>query len=127
MRLIKITNESGISRPGMIFLLVVIGIPIYFGYRILPFFYNYYELLGLMEAEARVAGEYTDVRIVEVLIQKIRDLNIPIQTENDLRVQRYGRSINMYLAYKEELWVKLGKKDYKLWEFPFVAEVEREY
>lgn len=127
MRLIKAGNESGISRAGLIFFLIVLGVPLYLGYRILPYFYNYYELVGLMDSQARVAAEYSDEKIREVLVDKIKDLNIPIKADNDLRIQRSGKFISMYLAYKEELWVKVGEKDYKLREFPFVAEVEREY
>ena len=127
MELIKFRNQSGMANAALIFLCLVIGAPLYFAYRIVPFYYNYYELIGLMEAEARVASEYTDVRIREIVIEKIRNLNIPIQDERDFQLNRSARYITMYLAYTEELWVTVGKKDYKLWEFPFVAEVEREY
>ena len=127
MRLIKVNTQSGISRPGLLFILAIIGGAVYVGSKVFPFYYNYYELVGLMDAQARVASENSDVKIREVLMIKIKELNIPINADYDLQINRSGNVMSIYLAYTEELWVPLGKKDYKLWEFPFVAQIEQEY
>ena len=120
-------GNKGISRPGMLFLLAIFGAAVYAGYRVIPIYYNHHEFVGHMHAQARVASEYTDREIREFLMMQIGKLNIPIENDYDLEINRNGNSIYMYLDYTEELWVSLGDKDYLLWEFPFVAEVEEQY
>lgn len=123
----KSSTNRGIGKPALLFIMAVFGAIFYFAYQIVPFYYNYHEFAGHMEAQARRASEYSDDEIKEFLMSKVDKLNIPIENDYDLEVSRNDYQIYMYLEYTEELWVSFGEKDYKLWEFPFVAEVERDY
>ena len=120
-------SDYGVSRAGLLFVLAVIGSAVYVGFKVIPFYYNHSEFIGHMHAQARVASEYDDDEIREFLMGKIRRLNIPLENDYDLEIDRNGKFIYMYHSYTQELWVSLGSKDYKLHEFPFVAEVEEEY
>ncbi len=121
------SRERGISQPGMLFLLAIFGAAIYAAFRVVPVHYNYYEFVGHMHAQAKRASDKSDREIKEFLTTQIGKLNIPIENDYDLEVSRNGKFIYMYLDYTEEIWISIGEKDYLLWEFPFVAEVEEQY
>ena len=122
----KLKNK-GISQPGMLFLLAIFGAAVYVGFRVVPIHYNYYELVGHMHAQAKRASDKSDEEIKEFLMMQTKKLNIPIENDYDLEVSRNGKFIYMYLDYTEDIWLSVGEKDYLLWEFPFVAEVEEQY
>ena len=127
MTFMKISNESGMNRPAMVFLLAIFGSAAYAANAIFPFYYHYYELLATLQAQARVAEEYNDIKIREAIDAKIKELNIPIKSQQDFQLRRSGKFIYLNVTYTEEFWVTFKEKDYKVWEFPFVAEVEQEY
>lgn len=120
-------KERGISRPGMLFLLAIFGLAVYAAFRVVPIYYNYHEFVGHMHAQARLASDKSEEEIKEFLTRQVDKLNIPIENDYDLEVSKNGKTVYMYLDYTEELWVNLGEKEYLLWEFPFVAEVDEEY
>lgn len=118
------TNESGIGKFTAIVFGAIFGALIYSGFKILPFYYYYYELLNQMDSMARVASTMTDKEIRSRLEYEIRHMQIPVLPE-DLIVKREDAKIIISLEYQEEFYVSFKDKDYTIRVFPFHAYVER--
>ena len=45
-------GERGISNPALVFILAILAGFVYIGFKVFPFYYAYFEILGLMEQQA---------------------------------------------------------------------------
>lgn len=117
----KSMNERGTSRAGMLFVVLICAGLTYAGMQVLPFYYYYYELQGLMEAQVRVASDKTEEEIRTNLMRRIEELEIPVRDESSILILKNGKEIYLELDYTEILWFSLGDKDYTIHEFEFLA------
>lgn len=106
---------------GAIFIAIV-----YSGYKIIPFFYCYFELENQMYAVARIASTATDTEIRKKLIYHIKKLEIPVDPEK-LNINRDGETITISLPYEEIFYISMGEKDYDIHTFKFIARVSEKY
>lgn len=116
------------GRLGALILVLIISAGVFVGSQVFPFYYYYFEIQGLMEAQATKAQVFTDEQIRRELMQKIKKLDIPLEDESDLKINRAGGQIIIDLRYTEVLYVDFGgDRTYDLWEFDFNPHVERNF
>ena len=122
-----VQGERGISKLGFLFVGSIIGGIVWLGFRVMPIYYDYYEILGLMEEQAAKSQVLNDLEILDNLTKRIRKLGIPIGSEERIKIFRTGSRTKIEFQYKEILDVDFGKgRYYKLWVFDFHPVADRE-
>ena len=128
-----VLNEAGISKLGTLFFAGVIAAVVFTASQILPFYYNYYEILGLMEEQGRKASVFTDDQITQTLMARIKKLDIPLENPEDLKINRFNGQIQIDMKYEESFDVPTGTGDdgeptyYHIHTFPFNPHIEQNY
>lgn len=126
-------NEAGVNRLGLLFFLLIVAAVVYGASQIIPYYYNYYEILGLMEEQARKASVFKDDEIIKNLNQRIKKLEIPLETPDDLKINRFNDQIVIDMKYEESFDVPIGTDDdgetkyYHIYTFKFNPHVEQNY
>ncbi len=116
-------TERGVSKITLlVFGLLIAGV-VYSSYRIMPFYYYYYEIQNQMDALTRVASTHTDQEIRKKLIYHIKKYQLPVSPE-EIVIVRDGGKIEMSLEYDEVFYITLGNKDYDIHTFHFHAYAE---
>ena len=110
---------------GVILIFVVVG---FLASQIIPFYYYYYEFLGQMEAQAQKASVNTDAKIKKFLIQRARELELPISNpDEDIKIYRAAGSIIIETEYEEVLYVDFGQGySWDLHYFKFHPRVQKQ-
>lgn len=120
------THDSGLSRLGILILLLLVGAVVYAGSQVFPYFYNFYELQGLMEAQADKASEFSDDEIRKTILNKIKKLDLPNEPEL-LKINRFDGKIVIEYEYSEMLYFDLDEDhQYDLHRFDFHPRAERQ-
>ncbi len=120
--------QRGMSRLGILLAILIVSCGVFVGSQVFPFYYYYWEVQGLMEAQANKASVFTDREIRQTLTEALRKLKIPIENEDDLKINRVGGKIYIDLTYEEILYVDFGEgRDYDLHVFEFNPHVEAPY
>lgn len=118
------SDERGASNLGILITILFLLAIIFVGFQCAPFYYSFYELKGLMQAQADKADEFTDGQILENITRAIKKLQIPVNPE-ELKINRYAGKIVIEINYSEMLYVDFGGGyDYDLWEFNFNPRAE---
>jgi hypothetical protein len=118
------SDQRGASNLGILTTILFLLAAIFVGFQSAPFYYSYYELKGLMQAQADKAGEFTDGQISENIRKAIKKLNIPVDSE-ELKINRYAGKVVIEIEYSEVLFIDFGGGyDYDLWEFEFKPRAE---
>lgn len=118
-------NVRGLSRLGILILLLLVVSTVFVGYQVFPFYYYYYELEGLMQSQADKASVFTDEEIRKNIMEKVEKLEIPIDDPEDLKINRFDGKIAIELEYQEVLELDYGEKTYDLHVFNFHPHVEQ--
>ncbi len=119
-------GELGINRLGVLLFTLLIAACVFVGYQVFPFYYYFYEIQGLMDAQALKASEFTDEEIRRNLMEKIKKLEIPLEDPEDLKINRYDGKISIEFEYDEVLYIELGEdKTYDIHTFEFHPRAER--
>lgn len=100
--------------------LVLVGICAYVGYKVVPFYYYYYDLLNQFEEVIKVASLETDSAIRQKLMYHIKKYGIPCDPE-DLRIERSDNMMTIRLQYQEVFYITFRGKDYTIRTFDFDA------
>lgn len=118
--------EAGIGKITLVVLLCSLLALFYSVFKVLPFYYYYYELRNHAESLARVSDDLSDEQLRQKMEEKMKELGIPAKTE-DLVVERYLSQLRISLSYREEFYVKFRGKEHILRVFPFKIDVRRDY
>jgi hypothetical protein len=118
-------SEDGISRLGVLVFVLIIVAGLFVSYQVFPFYYYYWELEGLMQAQADKASVFSDEEIRRNILEKIKKLEIPIDDPEDLKINRFDGLISIDVAYDEVLFLDWGEKTYDLHVFHFNPHVEQ--
>ncbi len=120
------TLERGITKIGLLFCLLLILVGVLLGGQVIRFYYSYYDLLGLMEAQAAKASVINDEQMRYTITKRIKELEIPIEDpEAELNIERTASEISISITYSEVLFIDLGEgREYDLWEFQFNPKAE---
>jgi len=114
------TRENGVSNLGiLLFVFFVLG-GVYVSSQVFPFYYSFYELQGLMQAQADKASEFSDAEIKSNIAREIRKHGIPADPDEDIMINRFSGKIVIECSYEEVFYVDFGDGyDYDLWTFQF--------
>jgi cell division protein FtsL len=119
-------SEMGFGSLGSLFFVFIILLVVFVASQVIPFYYSYYEINGLMQAQANISSELSDRDIRRNITQEIKKLNLPVNPEEDLKINRTNGGIVIDLYYQEVLYVDFGNGyDYDLWTFTFNPRGER--
>ncbi len=122
----SIMKEAGIGKLTLLVFGTAIGLVVYCGFKIIPFYYYFYELRNHAESLGRVSAELTDDEIRVRMLERMKQLGIPADPEA-LVVERYMSETRIELAYNEEFYINFRGKDHVLKVFPFKIEVRTNY
>lgn len=121
----RVDGSLGMSRLGVLILVLIIAAGVFVGSQVFPFFYYYYELEGLMQAQAEKASEFSDEEIRKTVIQKIKKLEIPFDDPDDVKINRFDGKIVIEYAYSEVLFLEIDEDhSYDLYTFHFHPRAE---
>lgn len=119
-------RETGIGKFTLLFFGTIFGVIFYSAFKIIPFYYYFYELRNHAESIARVSDELTDDEIRARMVQRMKELGIPADPES-LVVERYMSQLRIELAYQEEFYITFKGKDHIIKAFPFKIDVRTKY
>lgn len=122
----RLARARGIGKLTLLVFGTIIGVAVYCGFQIIPFYYYYFELLNQMESAIRVASTNSDEEIRQKLMYHIKKMQMPIEPE-DLKIYRYDGKMKISMQYDEVFFITWEDKDYDLHTFHFDATVERTY
>ncbi len=114
-----ILNNQGLVK--MVFFLLLLSICIFSGYKIFPLYYNFYELKGLMHAQAYKASVFTDQEIRKNVFTKIQKLKIPIDDPSQIIINRVNGEMFIRYEYEEDFDVSYEDYYYLIYTFKFLA------
>ncbi len=79
----------------------LIGAAVYVGYLVVPVYWAYYQFQDAVESEARIQSYTTksesDIR--DTVWKKAKDLDLPLKSEDDIKVQRAGSGVAISTQY----------------------------
>lgn len=113
-------SQLGVGKITLFVFGVILAVVIYSGYKILPFYYCYFEITNQFEQVIHVASEYSDKEIREKLWYHIKKLELPVEPD-DLKIEREAGLMRISLPYEEVFYVTWQGKDYDLYKFQFHA------
>ena len=113
-------NIYGASKLTTFVFLTIFGVAFFCAYKIVPFYYYFFEIQNQMEQVIRVASTENDKEIRKKLEYHIKANELPVKME-DLKIVREGRTIKVSLKYSEIFYITFRAKDYDLYEFKFNA------
>jgi hypothetical protein len=119
-------NTRGASKISLLVTVLFLGAVVYLGGQVANFYYSYYELEGLIENQARKAQVFKDSEMRETIMNRIKELQIPIEDPEEIRINRIDGSIIIETSYDEVLFVEFGDKVYDLHVFHFAPRIEVE-
>lgn len=102
------SSEAGINRLGVLVFGLVIASAVFVGYHVFPFYYDYWEIQGLMQAQADKASIFQDAEIRKNILERIKKLEIPVEDPEKLKINRYDGKILIEMDYDEVLFIDLG-------------------
>ena len=114
------SSELGASWLTISVFLVIIGSIVFCAYKIIPFYYYYFEMQNQMEQIIQIAGTETDQEIRKKLEYHMKSLQLPVKPDA-LKIAREGKTIKVSLHYTEVFYIHFNGKDYDLHEFKFHA------
>ena len=114
-------KERGIGRLTFIVFGTLVAIIVYCGYRIVPFYYYYFEIRNQIISAATRAADLKDKEIRQRVAGHIRYLGIPADADS-LVINRYSDTIRVVLSYEEEFYITFRGKDYTVHIFPFTID-----
>ncbi len=117
------TIQDGVSALTAIVFGAIIASVLYVAYSIAPFYYYYYELQNHFDQMIPVAATETDLEIRRRLLYYVRRYELPVD-EEQLQINRSGRSLSISLHYRELFLIEWDGKEYFRWEFPFYVSSE---
>jgi hypothetical protein len=95
--------------------IAVVVSAVYVGYLVAPVYWNYYQFQDSIEEEARIQS-YTgksenDMR--DTVWKKARQLDLPLTSEDDIKVQRAGSTVSISTEYTVHIDVPFHPFDLK--------------
>ncbi len=112
-------KEAGFLSFGPLLFILLVLVTVFSSFKIIPFYYSYYELQNLFQAQAEVATISKDSEIIDIIDRAMKKLEVPADVK-DLRIRRESGKIIIELSYSEVFFIDFGEGyDYDIWEFDF--------
>lgn len=107
------SGERGEGRIGLLFSLVVLGIGIFLGVKIIPVRVAAYEFGDFVQQECRFAAVRTqDAEVAKRILEKAQELEIPMK-KKDLSVQRTTTEMVITVSYEQPIDLKVTTYTYR--------------
>jgi len=109
----KTARERGEGRIGFLISVIVVGIAIFLGVKIIPVRIDAYEFRDTLREEARYAAvRHDDKTVADRIMQKAKELEIPLRRKN-LKLHRTTGEIIIQAAYEQPIDLKVTTYVYK--------------
>lgn len=119
-------NNRGIGKLTLLVFGLLLAAIVYSAYRILPFYYYYFELVNHMEQVIKVASTETDQELRKKIVYHMKKMQIPASPE-ELKIVRDGNHMLISLKYEEIFYLTFRGKDYDIYKFKFDARAEGDF
>lgn len=100
------------------------GVALLLGYKVLPFYYYYFDIKSNCSQVLRNAAVESDEELRRDLLEVAERHGIEA-TARDIGIQRVGSRIKIWLNYKERLEVSFKGMTVTLYTFDFTPSAER--
>ncbi len=97
---------------------------LFLGYKVVPFYYYYYDLKSNCSQVLRNAAVESDEELRRDLLEVAQKHGIEV-TARDIGIQRVGSRIKIWLKYQEHLDVSFKGRTITLYTFDFTPSAER--
>lgn len=118
------SSERGASPLTLLVFGTIVGLLIFYGYSVGPFFYAYYEIQNQADNVIRVAQTEDDASIRRKLKYHIKKLALPVDPDADLIIERTEHYIKIRMDYTEVFYITWKKKDHVIQTFDFKVRAE---
>lgn len=106
-------NERGEGKIGLLIAVVVFGVAIFLGVKIIPVRVAAYEFRDTLREEARFAAvRSTDSQVAKRIMKKAAELELPLDMD-DLTVQRTQQKVTISAKYEVPIDLKVTTYIYK--------------
>jgi hypothetical protein len=105
---------------------LVVGAMVALGYKVVPFYYYYYDLRAACELVIRNAAVESDEEIRRNLLPAIQRVGID-KGPSDIGIHRLGGRIRIWVSYEELLEISIGGQRIPVHRFRFTPSAERVY
>lgn len=116
----RLREQRGIGKLTLLIFGAILAALLYSTYKILPFYYCFYELQSQMDQIVKVASVKTDQEIRTQLQSHIKKLEIPVEPAQ-LKIVRENGIIKIGLKWQEVFYLTFREKDYDIHTFDFHA------
>ena len=109
----KVARERGEGRIGFLISVIVVGIAVFLGIKIIPVRIDAYEFRDTLREEARYAAvRHDDETVANRIMQKAKELEIPLRRKN-LTLHRTTGEIVIQASYEQPIDLKVTTYVYK--------------
>jgi len=109
----KTARERGEGRIGFLISVIVVGIAVFLGIKIIPVRIDAYEFRDTLREEARYAAvRHDDETVANRIMQKAKELEIPLRRKN-LTLHRTTGEIVIQASYEQPIDLKVTTYVYK--------------
>ena len=91
-------RERGEGNLGCLFGLILLAAALFVAYKMIPVKVKNAELRQVITDEAKSAGTHRDGQIMETILAKAREDNLPV-TEDDVKINRANSEITVEVDY----------------------------
>jgi hypothetical protein len=106
-------GQRGEGRVGFLIAVIVVGIAIFLGAKIIPVRVTAYEFRDVLREEARYgAVRHNDQAVVERIMKKAKELEVPLSPK-DLKIHRTTGEIVISASYQESIDLKVTTYVYR--------------
>jgi len=126
---VPVEEPKQVSQPRRGSPLIRLGLTaavLFLGYKIVPFYYYYFDIQSNCAQLLRNAAVESDEELRRDLIEVVRRNGIE-KEPRDIGIQRIGGRIKIWLNYQEDLEVSLLGKSFTLYRFDFTPTAEGVY
>lgn len=96
---------------------------LFLGYKVVPFYYYYFEIKSNCAQVLRNAAVRSDEELRREWLEVVRSHGIE-KEPRDIGIQRIGGRVKMWLNYQEPLDVSLMGRSFTLYSFDFTPSAE---
>lgn len=113
----RLNKNHGVSLFGFVVFAALITAIVYSIFKLAPIGYNYLELEGQMEAQAKKASVFSDNEIQIYLLDQIKRLGIETVDKDRLQINRLDGVMTISYQYDETFAIDVGDFYYEIHTF----------
>ena len=119
----KPAPPSGRKKGDPLLRLGFAGLVLFLGYKVVPFYYYYFDIKSNCAQVLRNADVRSDEELRREWLELIRNHGIE-KEPRDIGIQRIGGRVKMWLNYQEPLEVSFMGRSFTLYSFDFTPSAE---